>query len=106
MTAALDERQVLFFLQTVNTLGREALDRLGQQVREIRHLDSLRLLATMQNRLFSLDLLPFKTDLVSIDVKTFAILPGSLEQAASHFGGQIGIAELEGCRLKGKRRAV
>src|SRR5207248_10483367 len=60
MTAALNERQVLFFFHTINALGREALNRLGQQVCEIGHLDSLRLFAAMQNRLFSFDLLPFK----------------------------------------------
>ena len=60
----------------------------------------------MENWIFPFNLLPLETDLVSIDVKTFAILPGGLEQAASHFGGQVGVAELEGGRLKGERGAV
>src|SRR5262249_1854488 len=44
VAAALNERQVLFLLKAVDAFGREALDRLGQEVGEIGHRDPFRLL--------------------------------------------------------------
>ena len=112
--AALEERQVLGVLDR-GRLG-EALNRLRQEVREIRDLHALRDLRLGQRRLFRapgmndrffvLNLLPFERLVGAVDVEALAILPRGVEQAARHLGADVRVAQLERRALDRERAAV
>src|SRR5205807_3006813 len=86
-------------------------DRFGEQMCVVAHLHALSNLRLrqspgMNDRVFPLDLLPFKALLAARGVEALAILPGRVKQAARHLGDHVGVSDLEGRRLDGERTAV
>ena len=92
VAAALHKGEVVSVL---NALG-EFLDRLGQQMREVGHLDSLgnlRLgpLGHVQDVRVVLCERPFKTLLGAVNVDAFAVLPRDVVQETPDVGGEVAI---------------
>src|SRR5205807_5553013 len=86
-------------------------DRFGEQMCVVAHLHALSNLRLrqspgMNDRVFPLDLLPFKALLAARGVEALAILPGRVKQAARHLDDHVGVSDLEGRRLDGERTAV
>src|SRR5437773_4165676 len=114
VATALQERQVLGVLNRRRLS--ELADRLGQQLRVIRHLDALgdrrlgerflRRALAVDHRILAFDLLPLEALLGAGGVEALAVLPRRVEQATRHLGDDVGIANLERGRLEGKRAAV
>src|ERR1035438_3605425 len=101
--AALHERQVVLLAGVVHALGREAADRLGQQVGIVWHLDALRdlrlrLFRGVQYRLLAFDERPFERLLRAVDIDALAVLPGDVEERADDAGAQVGVAKLDMAR--------
>jgi len=111
VSAALDEREVRLALDVVHALGREPSDRLGEEPGEIGHGDArgdlgLGLAQGVDDGLLALDLLQLEALLAAVGVEALAVLPGRVEQAASHLGADVAVLEFERGRLDRERAAV
>ena len=104
---ALGEAQVGILGQIIDPLGCERADPLGQPGSIIFDFDPfgylvLWLFGGVKHWVFAFDQRPFKGLLVSIDIKAFSVLAGSVEQAAVNACSQIRILEFDVGGLNGE----
>ena len=111
VSGALREAQMCLLRQVVNALGREPLDRLGQELCVVRHFDFPRYLRLSQLRRVQhvrlmFDQSPLKRPFRPVNVDALAVLPRGVEQRPDNPRRQVGVFEFDVGRLDGKRRAV
>src|SRR5277367_466365 len=95
MAAALDERKMRVFI-VIDTLGGEAPDRFGQQVRIVRHFGLLHLLpAQVHDRFLTLDELPFEGQILAINIEALEVLARGIEQKAGRLKSNVLVPDLE-----------
>src|ERR1051325_2454790 len=97
--AALHERQMRVLAGVVNPLGREAANRLRQQMGVVRHLHALRdlrlrLLGRVDHRFLAFAEWPLERLLRAVYVDALAVLAGDIEEGADDTRRQIAVAEL------------
>jgi len=107
VACTLGEAQVSVFGQIVDSLGGERANPFGQSGGIIFDFDPLWnlvlwLFGGMEHGIFAFDQGPFKGLLVSIHIKAFSVLAGSVEQAAVNARSQIRILEFDVGGLDGE----
>ena len=104
---ALGKTQMGILSQIIDPLGGERADPLRQPGSIIFDFDPLGYLVLwlfggVKHWVFAFDQRPFKGLLVSIDIKAFSVLAGSVEQAAVNARGQIRILKFDVGGLDGE----
>src|SRR5665213_2494254 len=94
MPASLEEAEMIGVLNR-GGMG-ESSDSFGQSARVIRHLHTMRYLRLgladlVDDGFFDFDFLPLEASFAAVDVEAFAVLPGGVEQAPRHHGGNVAV---------------
>ena len=91
VAGSLNKGQVLIFIRVVHTTGRKWGDLFRQQVCIIRDGYPLGYFPRVDHAGLVLDEGPFEGFLGAVDIKTFPVLPGCIEERAGNLGRQVGI---------------